>query len=69
MVASHIYDLRAAGALGIRTAYVRRTTEDVKERQMEEIKTKAEGGEVDWVVNGFDELAEMFIADARSANN
>ena len=57
MVAAHIYDLRSAASHGMRTIYVRRPTEDVASR--DSVKTKAEGGEVDVVVDGFEELAEV----------
>ncbi|KAJ7064336.1 haloacid dehalogenase, partial [Mycena amicta] len=57
MVAAHIYDLRAAATLGMRTIYVRRPGEESPE--IGEVKSKAEGGEVDAVVNSFTELAVM----------
>ncbi|CEQ42930.1 SPOSA6832_04822, partial [Sporobolomyces salmonicolor] len=57
MCASHIYDLRAAGQLGLKTIYVPRKTED---RNVEgggaAVKTKEEGGEVDVVVKGLEGL-------------
>ena len=57
MVAAHIYDLRAAASHGLKTVYVRRITEDVNQDKTT-IKAKAEGGEVDAVVDTFTELAE-----------
>jgi len=59
MVAAHIYDLRAAAKLGMKTIYVHREGEDSKVDR-EAVKTKDEGGEVDVVVNTFEELAELF---------
>lgn len=58
MVAAHIADLRAAGSHGLRTIYVRRPTEDTDEEK-KSVKSKAEGGEVDVVVNSFLELAQI----------
>jgi len=58
MVAAHIYDLRAAAKAGMRTVYVRRPTEDTAEDRSA-VMTKAEGGEVDVVVDGLDELAKL----------
>lgn len=57
MVAAHIYDLQAAASHGMKTIYVRRPTEDLGVR--ENVKTKAEGGDVDVVVDGFEELAKL----------
>ncbi|BGP14393.1 hypothetical protein JCM10213_004515 [Rhodosporidiobolus nylandii] len=53
MVASHIKDLKAAAEYGLRTVYVRRSTEDVGIPDGgDAVKTKAEGGEVDIVLDG-----------------
>ncbi|KDR73167.1 hypothetical protein GALMADRAFT_142309 [Galerina marginata CBS 339.88] len=60
MVAAHIYDVRAAGSLGFRTIYVRRPNEDAE--AVTEVKSKAEGGEVDYVVDSFAEIAEILAA-------
>lgn len=60
MVAAHIFDLRAAATHGMKTVYVRRPTEDVGLR--DSVKAKSEGGEVDVVVNGLDELAALLKA-------
>lgn len=57
MVAAHIYDLRAAAGHGMKTVYVRRPTEDGEFR--DQVKSKAEGGEVDVVVSSFTELADL----------
>jgi len=60
MVAAHISDLRSAAALGMRTIYVRRPKEDdVLDLIGGDVKSKAEGGEVDIVVDSFTELAEV----------
>ncbi|KIK54204.1 hypothetical protein GYMLUDRAFT_48876 [Collybiopsis luxurians FD-317 M1] len=61
MVAAHIFDLRGAAKVGLKTVYVPRPDEewhpdDVKGR----VKSKAEGGEVDAVVKDFKELAKLF---------
>ncbi|KAI0770922.1 haloacid dehalogenase [Trametes elegans] len=57
MVAAHIDDLQAAGSHGIKTVYVRRPTEDIDVQAT--VKTKAEGGEVDVIVDSFEELAAL----------
>ncbi|KAJ7616080.1 haloacid dehalogenase [Roridomyces roridus] len=59
MVAAHIYDLRAAAALGFKTVYIRRAGEGGPDIKMEDIKSKADGGEVDVVVDSFVELARI----------
>jgi len=64
MVAAHIYDLRAAAALGLRTVYVRRAGEERPE--VGEARSKAEGGEVDVVVDSFTELAAILAGRGRS---
>ena len=61
MVAAHMHDLRAAKAQGMRTIYVRRETEDAAERAS--VKSKDEGGEVDLVVDSFEELAHILGCD------
>ncbi|KAH8091352.1 haloacid dehalogenase [Cristinia sonorae] len=58
MVASHIHDLRAAASHGIKTIYIRRSTEDTEFR--DSIKPKADGGEVDLAVDSFVEIAKRF---------
>ena len=57
LVAAHIYDLRAAAKHGYKTVYVRRPTEDVDVR--DSVKSKAEGGEVDLVVDSLEDLAHL----------
>lgn len=57
LVAAHIYDLRAAASHGYKTVYVRRSTEDKDMR--DSVKSKAQGGEVDMVVDSLLELAEL----------
>ncbi|KAF5360228.1 hypothetical protein D9757_011886 [Collybiopsis confluens] len=63
MVAAHIFDLRAAAKVGLRTVYVPRPQEewDIADLRAEgiEIKSKAEGGDVDAVVKDFHELANL----------
>ncbi len=44
----------------MKTVYVRRPTEDVGMR--DSVKAKSEGGEVDVVVDGLDELAALLRA-------
>lgn len=56
MVAAHAHDLRAAATHGMKTVYVRRPSEDLAVR--DKVKIKAEGGEVDLVVDSFLQLAE-----------
>lgn len=62
MVASHIFDLQAAATHGMRTIYVRRPQEET-DLPAEDVKSKAEGGEVDIVVDSFLELAERLEKD------
>lgn len=57
MVAAHIYDLRAAASHGMKTVYVRRATEDTDAR--DQVRSKADGGEIDIVVDSILELAEV----------
>ncbi|KAJ7152720.1 HAD-like domain-containing protein [Mycena crocata] len=57
MVAAHIYDLRAAASIGMRTIYIRRVGEESPDAG--EVKSKAEGGEVDMVVDSFIDLAKL----------
>ncbi|KAG7440346.1 haloacid dehalogenase [Guyanagaster necrorhizus] len=57
MVAAHIYDLRAAAAVGMKTVYVQRPGE-APENVV--VKPSSEGGEVDVVVQSFVELASLF---------
>jgi beta-phosphoglucomutase-like phosphatase (HAD superfamily) len=57
MVAAHVDDLRAAKSFGLRTVYVKRSTEDVGVR--DDVKAGNEG-EVDAVVESFEELARLF---------
>jgi phosphoglycolate phosphatase-like HAD superfamily hydrolase len=57
MVAAHIDDLRAAASHGLCTVYLRRLTEDIGIR--ETVSSKAQGGEVDVVVDSLLELAEV----------
>ncbi|TFK32189.1 HAD-like domain-containing protein [Crucibulum laeve] len=60
MVAAHIYDLRTAGTLGMQTVYVPRPNEEGNPSvKPEEVKSKKDGGEVDWVVGSFEELAQV----------
>ncbi|EKM60182.1 uncharacterized protein PHACADRAFT_203446 [Phanerochaete carnosa HHB-10118-sp] len=64
MVAAHAYDVRAAGALGVRTVYVRRETEDQEAvegqgRLCDSVRPKSEGGDVDLVVESLDELVRV----------
>jgi len=59
LVAAHIYDLRAAAGVGMKTIYVRRVGEDPLVKDGEMVKRKDEGGEVDCIVNSFLELSEV----------
>ena len=58
MVAAHIYDLRAAAPLGMKTVYVRRHTEDPG--VWDKVQPKSNGGEVDVVVESFTEISEVW---------
>ena len=68
MVAAHIYDLRAAGSLGMTTVYVPRVKEDTDVENERDVKSKADGGEVDYVVSSFTELADV-IARAKGVED
>lgn len=57
MVAAHMWDLQAAAKQGMKTVYVPRPTDDGDLR--DQVKSKAEGGEVDLVVGSFEELASL----------
>ncbi|KAI0768774.1 haloacid dehalogenase [Trametes elegans] len=57
MVAAHLWDLEAAAKHGMKTVYVPRPTDDLNVR--EKVKSKAEGGTVDLVVDSFETLAEL----------
>lgn len=59
MVASHIHDLRAAASQGMKTIYVRRTSEDTNAPK---ILAKQDGGEVDYVVDTLTELCRVFAS-------
>lgn len=64
MVAAHVDDLRAAARHGMQTVYVRRPTEDIDVLPdgrvlRDTVRSKAEGGEVDVVVDSFDKLAKL----------
>ncbi|KAK7028521.1 HAD-like domain-containing protein [Favolaschia claudopus] len=60
LVAAHADDLRAAAGVGMRTVYVPRPGEDVG---VGEVKSKAEGGNVDVVVQSFEELAKLLTGN------
>ena len=57
MVATHLWDLRAAAGVGMRTIYVPRPGED--KDVADKVKSKDQGGEVDMVVSSFVELASV----------
>jgi len=61
MVAAHIFDLRAAGSLGLKTVYVPRPDEDAGVPEGEVVKTKREGGEVDFVVDSFEGVVKLVV--------
>lgn len=56
MVAAHMWDLRGAAAVGVNTIYIPRPSEAAEPHQ---VKSKADGGEVDLVVASFTELASV----------
>ena len=58
MVATHLRDLRAAASFGLKTVYIPRPTEETEEIRSQ-TKDKKGGGEVDVVINSFDELVEI----------
>ncbi|KAF8884154.1 haloacid dehalogenase [Infundibulicybe gibba] len=62
LVAAHIYDLRGAAAVGMKTIYVRRPTEDAAFR--DGVKAKVDGGEVDVVCDSLLELAQVLGSGA-----
>ena len=58
LVATHLWDLRGAAKCGLKTVYVHRNAMEPIEESTD-VKTKAEGGEVDLVVSSFTELASI----------
>ncbi|KAF8836564.1 haloacid dehalogenase [Paxillus ammoniavirescens] len=66
MVAAHKWDLQGAAEAGLKTIYVPRPAEDTKEIR-ESMRSKVEGGEVDLVVNDFQELARL-VAQAKQGD-
>lgn len=62
MVAAHLYDLRAAASLGLKTVYIRRAEEDGD--STDAVRSKRDGGEVDVVVDSFLELAKIVRASS-----
>ena len=61
LVAAHIYDLRAAAAQGMKIVYVPRPHAD--EGVRDKIKSRQDGGEVDFVCSSFVELAKWVEAN------
>ncbi|KAF9269750.1 haloacid dehalogenase [Marasmius fiardii PR-910] len=59
MVAAHLFDLRGAAKAGLRTVYIPRPDEESSGTDPGEVKSKAEGGEVDIVVKSIEELAQL----------
>lgn len=57
MVATHMWDLTGAAKCGLKTIYIRRAAEEPMSE--DEVKSKADGGEVDIVVDSFVELADI----------
>ncbi|KAJ6549943.1 haloacid dehalogenase [Mycena capillaripes] len=57
MVAAHMFDLRAAADVGMRTVYIPRKGEGFSDEGP--VKSKIDGGEVDVVVKSFTELAAL----------
>ncbi|KAJ6483924.1 HAD-like domain-containing protein [Mycena sanguinolenta] len=57
MVAAHLFDLRGAASVGMRTVYIPRSSENPNG---EEVKLRADNGDVDVVVDSFAELAALF---------
>lgn len=58
MVATHLWDLEGAANSGLKTVYVHRDAKEPTEESTD-VRTKAEGGEVDLVVKSFTELATV----------
>ncbi|KAI8975821.1 haloacid dehalogenase [Trametes punicea] len=57
MVAAHMWDLEAASKHGMKTVYIPRPTDDTGIR--DKVKTKAEGGQVDVLVDSFEVLGNL----------
>ncbi|KAH8926609.1 HAD-like protein, partial [Atractiella rhizophila] len=57
LVASHVYDVRKAREMGMKTVYIRRETEDT-EYDRTKFLAKENGGEFDAVVNNLQELID-----------
>ncbi|KAF7378055.1 Haloacid type II [Mycena sanguinolenta] len=58
MVATHVWDLRGAAAVGMKTIFVKRAAEEPVAE--DEAKPKSEGGEFDLVLDSFAELAHFY---------
>ncbi|KAJ6480259.1 haloacid dehalogenase [Mycena sanguinolenta] len=58
MVATHVWDLRGAAAVGMKTIFVKRAAEEPVAE--DEAKSKSEGGEFDLVFDSFAELAAFY---------
>jgi len=60
MVAAHIFDVRAAGSLGLTTVYIPRPDEDnAADMSDGGVKAKEQGGEVDFVVGSFEDIVKL----------
>jgi FMN phosphatase YigB (HAD superfamily) len=57
MVAAHLGDLRAARKFGMKTVYVKRSTEDDENR--DDVRA-GDDGDVDAIVESLEELADLF---------
>ncbi|KAJ3893826.1 HAD-like domain-containing protein [Lentinula edodes] len=70
MVAAHAYDLRAAAKIGIKTAYIHRTTEDPEE-DMQQVRSECDifvSGTDGSTSCGLNELAEILCSPSNNAS-
>ncbi|KAL1744509.1 HAD-like domain-containing protein [Schizophyllum fasciatum] len=58
LIATHLWDLRGAAKCGLKTIYIHRDAREPSD-ETTDVKTKAEGGEVDLVIHSFTELASL----------
>jgi hypothetical protein len=54
-----MWDSRGAGGVGMKTIYIPRPDEDHGFPTGQIVKTKEKGGEVDLVINSFEELVQL----------
>ncbi|EKM77536.1 hypothetical protein AGABI1DRAFT_115116 [Agaricus bisporus var. burnettii JB137-S8] len=59
LTGAHLWDARGAAGVGMKTIYIPRPDEDDPYPTGQSVKTKAEGGEVDLVIDSFEDLVRL----------